>query len=83
MFHKTTTFVNKFISKMIKNYFYIVFLFICITSLSSFAQDGKQTNGNIEGLSFYPNPVSTGKIYVTSKLGLDKEVIMRYNEFYE
>lgn len=61
---------------MIKNYFYIVFLFICITSLSSFAQDGKQINGNIEGLSFYPNPVSTGKIYVTSKLGLDKEVII-------
>ena len=77
MFHKTTTFVNNFIQKMIKNYFYIVFLFICITSLSSFAQDGKQTNGNIEGLSFYPNPVSTGKIYVTSKLGLDKEEIGR------
>lgn len=45
-------------------------------SLSSFAQDNRQSTGTIEGLSFYPNPVSNGKIYVTSKLGLDKEVII-------
>ncbi|MFN3640177.1 MAG: T9SS type A sorting domain-containing protein, partial [Flavobacterium sp.] len=29
---------------------------------------------SIEGLSFYPNPVSNGKLYITSKLSLDKEI---------
>ena len=43
-------------------------------SFSGLAQDNKQGSGNIDGLSFYPNPVSNGKIYITSKSGLDKEV---------
>ena len=45
----------------------------------SFAQDAKQqpkTSDNIEGLSFYPNPVSNGKIYIVSKTGEDKEIII-------
>lgn len=29
-----------------------------------------------EGLGFYPNPVSNGKIYITSKSSLDKEVFI-------
>lgn len=60
---------------MRKNYLYIVCLLLCLFSLTVSAQDkqGKQDNG-IEGLSFYPNPVSNGKIYITSKSTLDKEV---------
>ena len=40
-------------------------------SLVGFAQEGKQP---IEFLGFYPNPVSSGKIYITSKTSLDKEI---------
>jgi len=62
---------------MPKNYFYIILLFVCF-SATSVAQESKsssrvQTN-SIEGLSFYPNPVSTGKIYITSNSSDDKEI---------
>ena len=63
---------------MIKNYFYIAIVFFCLLSLSTAAQDNKMQSKNqdltIEGLSFYPNPVSNGKVYITSKLSLDKEI---------
>jgi hypothetical protein len=39
------------------------------------AQDNRQQPG-IDGLSFYPNPVSTGKIFITSKSSIDKEVVV-------
>ena len=52
-----------------KNYF-IIALFLMF-SLLSFAQEGKQPS---EALGFYPNPVSNGKIYITSKSSLDKEI---------
>ena len=42
-------------------------------SLVSFSQEGKQL---VEGLGFYPNPVSNGKIYITSKTSLDKEILI-------
>ena len=61
---------------MKKNYVY-TFLFILFLTTFSFAQDSKlqpKSNDNIEGLSIYPNPVSTGKIYIISKSGEDKEV---------
>lgn len=42
------------------------------------AQEGKPISKTqdtfIDGLNFYPNPVSSGKIYITSKSGEDKEV---------
>lgn len=42
------------------------------------AQEGKSQSkvqdSTIDGLSFYPNPVSNGKIYITSKSSDDKEV---------
>lgn len=38
------------------------------------AQDNKQQASAIDGLSFYPNPVNTGKIYITSKSALDKDI---------
>ena len=64
---------------MVKNYFYIATLLICFFSLSATAQESKpqsirNQDPTIEGLSFYPNPVSNGRIYITSKSSLDKEI---------
>jgi hypothetical protein len=47
------------------------------------AQDTKQQAKSqetslIEGLSLFPNPVSNGKVYITSKNDLDKSIII-YN----
>lgn len=61
---------------MVKNYFYIT-LVVCLLSFCAFAQEGKSAvkpQDSIEGLNFYPNPVSNGKIYITSKSTLDKEI---------
>ena len=54
-------------------------VFFC--SLSLKAQENKpQTNLNapsvIEGLSLYPNPVYTGKVYITTKNDGEKEIII-------
>lgn len=62
---------------MIKNYFYITLLF-CLFSLNNFAQESK-TNAKsqsslIDDLSFYPNPVSNGKIYITSKYSGERDI---------
>jgi Secretion system C-terminal sorting domain len=62
---------------MKKKYLYIVVLFFSLFSLSTIAQENKPSKTQettIEGLNFYPNPVSNGKIYITSKSSLDKEV---------
>ncbi len=57
---------------MVKNYFYIILFFLAF-SFTGFAQDVKPQG---EILGFYPNPVSNGKIYITSKTSLDKEVLI-------
>lgn len=66
---------------MTKNYLYIATLlgFFFISSLS--AQETKQQTKlqettNIEGLNLYPNPVSNGKVYITSKNDSDKEIMI-------
>ncbi len=59
---------------MKNKYFYSIFLF-CLFSLILSAQENRQQPA-IDGLSFYPNPVSTGKIYITSKSSMDKEVMI-------
>lgn len=56
---------------MAKNYFILSLLF-CLFSFAVHAQDGRQQGD----LSFYPNPVSNGKIYIISKSSADKEVII-------
>jgi hypothetical protein len=65
---------------MAKNYFYITFLLAFFFTVSISAQDSKstpKTQGTpIEGLSLYPNPVVNGKVYVTSKNDLEKEIII-------
>jgi hypothetical protein len=44
------------------------------------AQDNKMLPRNqespIEGLSIYPNPVTNGRVYISSKLSLDKEILV-------
>jgi Secretion system C-terminal sorting domain len=64
---------------MAKNYFYITILLVFLSSLSLSAQETKQIprlqeSASIEGLNLYPNPVSNGKVYITSKNDLDKEI---------
>lgn len=59
---------------MAKNYFYIVLLSFCFFSTAVVAQESKQASVAIEELSFYPNPVSNGKIYITSKTSQSKDI---------
>lgn len=62
---------------MAKNYFILIFMLLSLFSMDLQAQETKQPKTqetSIEGLSFYPNPVSNGKLYITSKLALDKEI---------
>jgi hypothetical protein len=58
---------------MKKKYLYTISFLFCLFSLTVMAQD-KQQSTSIDGLSFYPNPVNTGKIYITSKSSLDKDI---------
>lgn len=57
---------------MARNYF-LTALFFFLFSFVSLAQDGKQQG---ETLGFYPNPVTNGKIYITSKTTLAKEILI-------
>ena len=67
---------------MAKNYFYTIILLVFLFSVSTYAQDNKpqpklqEAQSSIEGLSLYPNPVSNGKVYITTKNDLDKEIII-------
>lgn len=66
---------------MTKNYFYIATLLIFFFTMSVSAQEAKQQSKSqetsvIEGLSLYPNPVSSGKVYITSKNDLEKSIII-------
>lgn len=65
---------------MKKKYFYIIFLITILFSFSLYAQENKSVTAaknqepTIEGLSIYPNPVNSGKIFITTKSSLDKKV---------
>jgi hypothetical protein len=63
---------------MVKNYFYIILFFLCLSSNTALAQDWKSSSkvqeNTIEGLSVYPNPASGDRIYITSKSNNDKEI---------
>ncbi len=66
---------------MTKNYFYIATLLVFFFALSLTAQETKQQpklqeTTIIEGLNLYPNPVSNGKVYISSKNDLDKEIFI-------
>lgn len=70
------------IEKMTKNYFYTILLAVFLIFQATSAQDNKPQQPtktqetSIEGLNIYPNPVSNGKIYITSKSSLEKEVVI-------
>ena len=59
---------------MPKNYFYILLLLFCFFTVGAQAQENKPSQPAATELSFYPNPVSNGKIYITSKTSLEKEI---------
>ncbi|NHM06697.1 T9SS type A sorting domain-containing protein [Flavobacterium sp. CYK-4] len=59
---------------MKKNYLYTIALGLCLFSLKVSAQDNRPTVTGAEVLGFYPNPVNTGKIFITSKTSLDKDI---------
>ena len=63
---------------MTKNYFYIILFFLMLSTTSVMAQDGKPASkvqeNTIEGLSFYPNPATGGKIYISTKSNEDKQI---------
>ncbi len=65
---------------MSKNYFYSILLLVFFFTAGASAQDVKQPktqdSSAIEGLSLYPNPVSNGKVYITSKNDADKEIVI-------
>ncbi|WP_348797480.1 T9SS type A sorting domain-containing protein [Flavobacterium adhaerens] len=65
---------------MIKNYFYITLLSAIFFTTNILAQDHSQSkiqeDISIEGLNLYPNPVTNGKVYITSKKELEKEIII-------
>jgi hypothetical protein len=65
---------------MKKKYFYNIFLLTILFSFGLQAQENKSAiatktqEPTIEGLTIYPNPVNSGKIYITTKSSLDKKV---------
>jgi hypothetical protein len=66
---------------MAKNYFYSALLLFFLFSMSLSAQDTKQQtklqdSAVIEGLNLYPNPVSNGRVYVSTKNDSNKEIII-------
>jgi hypothetical protein len=62
---------------MSKNYFYSILFFLVLSTASVAAQDTRNTlkeNNSIEGLSFYPNPVTGGKLYITTRANEEKNI---------
>ncbi|SHI95405.1 Por secretion system C-terminal sorting domain-containing protein [Flavobacterium haoranii] len=67
---------------MIKKYFYILLFIFSFSSFCATAQDLKgssdfgknQEQPNLEGLSIYPNPTNSGKIFISSKSLAEKKI---------
>lgn len=60
---------------MIQKYLYIFFFTFFITSLGAYAQEPRNVStASIADLNFYPNPVTNGKIYITSKNTAAKDI---------
>ena len=52
---------------------YLVILILFVAT--GYAQDSKP-NGDIEGFKLYPNPVTTGKVYIQTKADAPKKVFI-------
>ena len=69
--------------RMIKKYTHIIFLLVVLFSFSAQAQENKPfavsktQEPSIEGLTIYPNPVNSGKIFITTKSSLDKNSLLK------
>ena len=50
----------------------IFFLFIAF----GYAQESPKSAGDIEGFSLYPNPVTNGKVYITTQQNAPKKVMI-------
>jgi hypothetical protein len=62
-------------NQMTKKYFYSLLLTLFLAVGSMQAQEPKNAaTSTIEDLNFYPNPVTNGKIYITSKNTSAKEI---------
>ena len=65
---------------MKKKYFYTLLLFgFLLTVNTSYAQFSAERSNtdiaqNIDGLTIYPNPVSNGKVFISTTLNLAKEI---------
>jgi hypothetical protein len=63
---------------MAKHYLQISAFFICLlVTILGFSQVSNTNNPNyntIEGLNIYPNPVSNGKLYISSSKNLSKYI---------
>uniref|UniRef100_UPI00404ADAD2 T9SS type A sorting domain-containing protein n=1 Tax=Gelidibacter sp. TaxID=2018083 RepID=UPI00404ADAD2 len=63
---------------MMKNYAYILLLLLSFTfTVSGYSQNNPSNTPKTEGiedLNIYPNPVSNGKITITTKLNLTKDI---------
>ena len=54
--------------------FYIVFLFLIISF--SYGQEAQDSGGEIEGFELYPNPVTTGTVYIQTALNAPKRILI-------
>ncbi|MGB5554123.1 MAG: T9SS type A sorting domain-containing protein [Flavobacteriaceae bacterium] len=52
---------------------YLVFFFLFISL--SYGQESKP-NSDIEGFKLYPNPVTTGKVYINTKANAAKKILI-------
>ncbi|HRN98413.1 MAG TPA: T9SS type A sorting domain-containing protein [Flavobacterium sp.] len=59
---------------MTKLYFSLMLMLFLSAGVAAQERQLGKSQDQIEGLSFYPNPVSNGKIYITSKSSGAKEV---------
>ena len=59
---------------MTKLYFSLMLMLFLSAGVAAQERQLGKSQDQIEGLSFYPNPVNNGKIYITSKSSGAKEV---------
>ena len=54
-------------------HFYLIITFLCISF--SYGQE-TQSNGDIKGFKLYPNPVTNGKVYISTNDNAPKQVLI-------
>ena len=50
----------------------ILFLFIAV----GYSQDNTRSIGDIDGFTLYPNPVTNGKVYITTQRNAPKKIMI-------